>query len=279
MLIGDAFAGDNRIRAMGINITGITVVSMSAPILAGVLATGGTFRPFLMFLIGYPLALWASRMPPDSPTRAVDPPLRHLRAAVAVMRRSGRLLDFAGLLTATLAGVFVLHGLGLTVSPLFLDLEFGVPVETRGLIVGTFQLGVILVAARIGRIKARFGATRMLTWAFSLMSVGTAIAAAAPAPWAVALGLTVAGTGFGLFVPLAQAFASEVGGTLHRGLTVLTWVTVVRVAQVVGPPVGSFVTDGAGPRVAFTAAAAAMAGLALLWQPMRRALQTAAASP
>ena len=122
--------------------------------------------PFLMFLVGYPLALWASRMPSDPPTEAVAPPIRHVASAVRTMRRNDTLIDFAGLLTATLAAVFVLHGLGLTVSPLFLDLEFGVPVETRGLIVGTFQFGIILVAARISRIRARYGGNKTMTAAF-----------------------------------------------------------------------------------------------------------------
>ena len=272
VLVGDIFTGEARTRAMGINIMGITLMGVLSPTISGLLATGGTFRPFLFFLIGYPLALWASRMPADAPKDAAAPPLSHVRAAVATLRKSGRLTDFAGLLTATLAGVFVLHGLGLTATPLYLDETFGVSVRTRGFIVGTFQLGMVLVAARIGHIRASLGGRNTMTTAFGLMAIGTAVAAMAVSEWMVGGGLAIAGLGFGMFVPVAQSFAAEVGTDLYRGLTVLTWVTVVRTAQVIGPPTGSILADGPGPRFAFGMAAVGMAVLAVAWMPLRRLL-------
>lgn len=273
VLIGDVFSGEGLRRAMGINITGITLMGITAPTVAGFVAEGGTFRPFLMFVVGYPLALWASRMPQDRPTgREAPRPLAHMAAAARNLRRAGKLTDFAGLLGVTLASVFVLHGLGLTVSPLFLEETFDVPVRLRGLIVGGFQFGVILVAARIATITGRFGVRITMTGAFALMSLGTTIATLAPGAWAVGLGLTVTGVGFGLYVPNAQTFASEAGGDVYRGLTILTWVTVVRIAQVIGPPTGSLIADGPGPRVAFGLAAVGMAALAVAWVPARAAL-------
>lgn len=269
VLIGDAFEGRARTRAMGVNITGVTLMSMAGPIISGQLALGGTFRPFLIFLIGVPLLAWATRMPSDPRREAIAPPFGHLADAFRAMRQSGRLRDYVGLLGTTLVGVFILHGLGLTVSPLFLDLEFGVPVDVRGFIVAAFQFGTILVALQVGRILARIGGRKMITIAFSAMAAGSAVAALATAPWHVAVGLGLAGLGFGLFVPVAQSFASLVGTDQYRGLTVLMWVTVVRVAQVVGPQVGSRMTDGAGPRWAFGVAAGAMAVIAVGWIPLR----------
>ena len=274
VLVGDIFTGEARTRAMGINITGITLMGVLSPTVAGFLARGGTFRPFLIFLIGYPLALWASRMPADAPSDAAAPPLSHLRSAILTLRRAGKLTDFAGLLVVTAAGVFVLHGLGLTVTPLFLDEAFSVSVGVRGLIVGTFQLGVMFVAVRITRIRARLGGTVTMTTSFSLMVVGTMVSALAPNEWVVGAGLAVAGLGFGLYVPVVQSFAAEVGTDLYRGLTVLSWVTVVRLAQVIGPPVGSFLADGPGPRIAFALASAGMAFLAIGWLPTRRLLNS-----
>lgn len=270
VLIGDAFEGRARTKAMGVNITGVTLMSMAGPIISGQLALGGTFRPFLIFVIGVPLLVWATRMPSDPRREAIAPPFGHLAQAFRVMRDSGRLRDYLGLLGATLVGVFILHGLGLTVSPLFLDLEFGVPVDVRGLIVAAFQFGTILVALQVGRILARIGGRKMITMAFVAMACGSGVAALATAPWHVAVGLGFAGLGFGLFIPVAQSFASLVGTDQYRGLTVLIWVTVVRVAQVVGPQVGSRMTDGAGPRWAFGLAAAAMGLIAIGWIPIRR---------
>ena len=86
VLIGDTFEGRARTRAMGINITGVTIVAMAGPIVSGLLAGGGTFRSFLIFTIGVPLFLWATRMPFDAPSAAVEPPLRHFSAAVSAMK-------------------------------------------------------------------------------------------------------------------------------------------------------------------------------------------------
>lgn len=272
VLIGDSFTGPARTRAMGINVTGLTVVSMTGPILAGQLAGDGVFRPFLIFAVGLPLAAWASRMPSDPPSQPIAAPLRHLATSISAMRTAGTLRDFLGLLGATLASVFVLHGLGLTVTPLYLDEIFGTPVQIRGLVVAAFQAGTVVAAMGVGALLRRFGTTRMLSGVFWLMALGAVVAGLAPTVWLVAAGLTLAGVGFGLFTPQAQSYASEVGGEQHRGLTVLLWVTVVRTAQFVGPPIGSVMADRTGPRSVFVAAGAAIAVLAAVWRPLRRVL-------
>lgn len=270
VLIGDQFRGADGAKAMGINATGLTLVNMAGPIVSGSLATGGAFRPFLIFGIGFPLALWASRMPPDKPPDAVMLPLAHARDAVATMRRNRTFVDFVGLLVATIAAVVLLHGLGLTTTPLFLDEEFGTGVALRGIVIATFQVGVIISAIRIGRLLGRFGARNVMTAAFTLMAAGSLVTAVAPAVWAVATGLAIAGLGFGMYVPLVQDYSAKAGTAAYRGVTVLTWVTVVRVAQVVGPPSSSALADSIGSRISFVGAAVTMALIASLWRPIRR---------
>jgi ACDE family multidrug resistance protein len=272
VLIGDSFTGSARTRAMGINVTGLTIVAMTGPIVAGQLAVGGAFRPFLIFAIGLPLAAWASRMPRDPPSQPIASPLRHLVTSVRTMRGAQALRDYVGLLVATLAAVFVLHGLGFTVTPLYADEVFGTPVQTRGFVVAAFQAGTVVAALGVGRLVERFGTARIFSGVFWLMALGAAIAGLAPTIWLVAAGLTLAGVGFGLFTPQAQSYAADVGGPQHRGLTVLLWVTVVRTAQFIGPPVGSVMADRTGPRSVFLAASAGIGVLAATWRPLRRVL-------
>jgi len=270
VLVGDLFEGVQRTRAMGYNLTFVTMVSMFGPAVSGFLAVDGIFRPFLIFAIGYPLALWATRMPTDKPSEPVEPPIRHGGDAVRTMRSAGTFADFIGVLIATLGAVIVLHGLGFTTTPLFLSEAFGSSVALRGVIVATFQVGVIVAALRIGWVRGRFGASWSMTLGFVLMSLGTGLAMVAPAPWFVALGLAVSGVGFGMFTPLAQDYSARAAGALYRGITVLTWVTVVRVAQVVGPPTGSFLSEAVSARLTFGLAAVGMAVLAGSWRPIRK---------
>jgi len=112
--------------------------------------------------------------------------------------------------------------------------------------------------------------------AFSLMAVGMAVTALAPRWWAVAVGLAISGIGFGLFVPQAQEKAATLNDPLFRGLTVLTWVTFVRFAQVVGPPAGSWSAENLGPRITFAIAGLVMLFAAVLWKPIRHYFSTRA---
>lgn len=275
VLVGDLFEGSERTKVMGWNLTGVTIMNMLGPIASGAIGATGVFRPFLIFLIGYPLALWASRMPSD-PTRQVEAPIRHLRSAVRKLRTEGQLIDFAGLLAATAATTVLLHGFGYTTAPLFLDSVFGVDSAGRGLIIAAFQVGSVAAAVQIGRIRGRRTGSQVVSMAFWSMALGAAITALAPGWWAVALGLGLGGVGFGLFVPLAQDRAATMGGTMYRGLTVLTWVTFVRIAQVVGPPTGSLTAQAFGPRFTFGLAAVAVTVGCLIWRPIRRRVSPAA---
>ncbi len=277
VMVSDLFEGPARTRAMGFNLTAVTSVAMLGPLASGFLANGGVFRPFLIFLVGVPLLMWASRLPSD-PTKDVESPLRHAGAAYVALRQGGQLGDFGGILFVTFAATVLQHGFGFTNTPLFLDSEFGVGPSGRGVIIATFQFGTVLAAFQIGRLRARAGGDRLVGTGFVLTAIGMAVAALAPGPWAVALGLGLTGVGFGLFVPLAQDRAATVGGNLFRGLTVLTWVTIVRSAQVVGPPTASFFNQAIGARPTFGIAAAVMAVAAVTWRRVRRAVRARSAA-
>lgn len=269
VLVGDLFEGTERTKVMGYNLTGVTIVNMLGPIASGAIGANGVFRPFLLFLIGYPLGLWASRMPSDPP-RQVESPIRHLKAAFRLLTNERQLRDFVGLLVATVATTVLLHGFGYTTAPLFLDSVFGVDSAGRGLVIAAFQMGSVAAAIQIGRIRARRTGSTIVATAFWCMGVGAAVTAAAPGWWAVAVGLGISGIGFGLFVPLAQDRAATMGGSVYRGITVLTWVTFVRVAQVIGPPLGSWTSESLGPRMTFGLAAVAVVAGSLSWRPIRR---------
>jgi MFS family permease len=268
VLVGDLFEGPARTRAMGYNLGGVTVVNMLGPIVSGILGQGGVFRPFLIFAVGYPLALWATRMPIE-PRRGVDSPLSHAGDAAASLRRGGHMVDYAGILIATVGVTVVMHGLGFTTVPLFLDGVFDIAASGRGLVIAFFQLGVVIAAVQIGRLRARHGGSRLVATAFASMALGMTVTALAPAWWVVPIGLAVAGLGFGLFVPQAQEKVATLNQPLYRGLTVLTWVTFVRLAQVIGPPAGSWSAETVGPRITFAIAAVVMFMAALFWKPIR----------
>jgi predicted MFS family arabinose efflux permease len=276
VLVGDLFEGPARTRAMGFNLSGTTLANMMGPIVSGIVGQGGVFRPFLLFLVGFPLALWITRMPVDPP-RLVESPLSHADEALGSLRRGGHLVDYVGVLVATVGVTVVMHGLGFTTVPLFLDGEFGIASAGRGFVIAAFQIGVVLAAIQIGRLRTRHRGSRLVGVAFGLMAVGMTVIALAPRWWVVPIGLALAGLGFGLFVPQAQDRAATLGGAVYRGLTVLTWVTFVRIAQVIGPPGGSWSAEAVGPRLTFAVSALVMFLAAGVWIPVRRLAKRRAA--
>ena len=173
-LVGDLFEGPERTRAVGYNLAGIQFMSMLGPIISGLIATGGTFRPFLLFGLGFPLALWATRLAIPRHAVTTRSPLRHVRDMVADMRASNTMTDYLGVLTASLLAVVVFHGVILTATPLFLESEFGVAVQGRGAILAFFQGGVVIAALVFSRVGSRLG-SRAVTLGFFLMALGLAL--------------------------------------------------------------------------------------------------------
>ena len=273
-LIGELFEDEkDRMRFLGMNLAFVFMVQMIMPAISGIIAAGGAFRPFLIYLAGVPIGLWALRLKVGRPKGAASSPLRHVRAAREDMHRRRTGVDMLGLVAVTGLGVLVNAGASMTAVPLFLNEVFGTGTAGRGLVVSAFQAGAIVTALGVLRfIKGRMS-SRMMTIGLWLMAIGLLVVFLAAFPVIVSLGLALAGAGFGLVVTLAQRDAIASASITYRGLVVLTWVAGVRVSQVIGPPAASLVTGLIGPRSSFLIIAAIVASAAVAWRPLRRWLK------
>ncbi len=273
-LIGELFEDEkDRMRFLGMNLAFVFMVQMIMPAISGIIAAGGAFRPFLIYLAGVPIGLWALRLKVGRPKGVASSPLRHVRAAREDMHRRRTGVDLLGLVAVTGLGVLVNAGASMTAVPLFLNEVFGTGTAGRGLVVSAFQAGAIVTALGVLRfIKGRMS-SRMMTIGLWLMAIGLLVVFLAAFPVIVSLGLALAGAGFGLVVTLAQRDAIASASITYRGLVVLTWVAGVRVSQVIGPPAASLVTGLIGPRSSFLIIAAIVASAAVTWRPLRRWLK------
>lgn len=270
VVIGDLFTGIERRWAMGINLAALTTVTTLAPVVGGVLAEGGAFRPFLVFVLAFPVFFWARRLPDSGVGPDSSPPLRHLAEALAHLRERGRLGDFLGVLPMSLVTLGVFLGLGLTVLPLYLQNEFGLGASQRGLVQAIVSAASSTASVMSGRVGARFSPSAVISWSFLLMVAGFLVVAVAPSLWVLPLGLVVLGIGSGSIFPLLQDYAASSGPARYRGVLVGTWVSANRVGQFVGPSSGTAVADAMGERTSYFLGAALMAAVALTWRPARR---------
>lgn len=269
-LIGELFEDEkDRMRFLGMNLACVFTAQMIMPTLSGVIATGGAFRPFLIYLAGVPIGLWALRLQVGRPKGAASSPLRHVSAARQDMQRRRTGVDLLGLMAVTGLGVMVNAGASMTAVPLFLNEAFGTGSAGRGLVVSAFQAGAIVTALGVLRvIKGRISG-QVMTAGLWLMALGLMVVFLARFPAIVSVGLALAGAGFGLVVTLAQRDAIASSSIAYRGLVVLTWVAGVRVSQVVAPPTASLVTGLIGPRSSFLMLAVIAAVAAVAWRPFR----------
>lgn len=270
VVIGDLFTGLERRWAMGLNLAALTATTTFAPVLGGFLAEGGAFRPFLVFVVAFPLFFWARKLPdPDRP-QGLAPPITHIRNALGHLKEKGTLTDFLGVLPMSLLTLGVFLGLGLTVLPLFLENEFGLSSSQRGLIQSMLSAASSTASVLSGRIGARFSPTQVLSTSFALMVVGFTVIGLAPSLVVLPIGLIVLGFGTGSIFPLLQDYSASIGPAQYRGALVGTWVSANRVGQALGPTGGGALADGIGERASYFVGAAVMTVVGLVWLPTRR---------
>lgn len=260
----------DRLQALGLNLALIYIAHMVIPITSGFLAADGVFRPFLLYLLGVPIGMWALRLKIGKPKATASSPFRHAREARQDMRRRRTGVDTLGLIGVSILAMAVLHGIAFTAIPLLLDEVFGTGSEVRGVVISAFQVGAIVTTLGVVRIFAGRMSGRMMSVGIWLMSVGLALVFVSGSLMLVALGMALSGAGFGLVYTLAQRDAIASVSLAYRGLVFLTLVTGVRIAQTVGPPAASLVTDVIGPRSAFLIAASITALAAMSWRSLRR---------
>lgn len=270
VLIGDLFTGVERRWAMGLNLAALTMTTTLAPIAGGFIAEGGAFRPFLVYVLAFPVFVMARRLPDPKDATKPSPPFRHLREAMQLLKKEGRRSDFLGVLPMSLITLGVFLGLGLTVLPLFLEREFGLGVSQRGLVAAILSGASSLASVFSGRIGLLLTPRQVLTSAFIFMVVGFTVIGLAPSLWILPLGLIVLGLATGSIFPLLQDYSASVGPAHYRGMLVGTWVSANRVGQFAGPAGGTALAESIGDRRAYFAGAAVMGVIAVTWMPLRR---------
>jgi MFS family permease len=269
VIIGDLFRGPDRRWALGVNSAGITITALIAPTVGGLLATGGAFRPFLLYALALPLVIPAALLPGRPPGEPPAPPLQHLRGMVADLRRSGRFVDFMGLLPFSMLAMLVIVGFAFTTTPLFLEDEFGLDALQRGVLQSVLSVGATVTAVGAGWMARRWTGGRILDLSLLSIALGFVVVGLSPNLWGVALGLIVLGLGVGAIFPVFQDSASSAGPTVYRGALVGTWISSIRLGQSIGPVVAAVMAVTIGARPSYLIAAGAVGLLIMAWRPLR----------
>ncbi len=258
-LLSDAFEGPERAAALGVNAAAISVGAAVYPLLGGALGAAGWRRPFYLYAVGLPVALWAT-------VRLADPPAATDReSGFSYIRNSVRALPrraTGAVFGAAFAAYVLLFGALFTAVPFLLGRSFDLPAVTIGLVLSVSALSTAAVALSNGRLAARFPPSRLVALGFCAYGVGLLAVWAAPGPAVVAVGALVVGAGQGTVLPSIDGLLSTLAPPRYRAGVFGLRTSVIASGATVGPVVfavaGSRV--GYGPALLTAGVTALLAG-------------------
>jgi ACDE family multidrug resistance protein len=260
VILGDHWEGAERARLIGYNAAVLAVSLAVFPAVGGALTQLGgwrwSFAPYAFALVTA-LAVW--RLLPAQPRGEPQTVGEQVRGALAVVRRPVVLgvVAFGFVLFALIFGLF------LTVLPILLAEDFDLDAGYRGLVLAVPATTSTIAALLLGRLRGRFGLSRLFLAANLLFVVGFATIGLAPTLGLVLLGALVYGFGEGLAIPSLQDAVVGRATEATRAAVVSVWVGAARAGQTVGPLLAGVALAGVGPSATFVIGAAVSGALFL----------------
>jgi MFS family permease len=259
--ITDLYSGRRRTTAMGYNQSVLSLGAAAFTALGGVIAGLGWRYPFMLPLLGLPVAGLVARVlkaPEAAPgaTRLSD----YLAGARRSVTRPPILLSYV----LTVAGLMVVWGAYFTYFPIRMGIELGQPPAMIGLVMTAMTLASALSSAGVGRLSASLSSRSLLALAFGLYAAALAAIPWLDKPWQLAFPVAAIGLAQGFFIPAVQTLLGRHATPENRGLVMAFYGSAIRAGQTLGPLAGGLAFPWVGVGGVFTAGAAAALLLAAL---------------
>jgi MFS family permease len=237
-MVGDCFAPEERPHWMGLYEAGAMLGGVATLFLAGLLGDLGWRQPFLLYLLGVPLALLAwFGAKTSKPSR--NPAAHATRSDISTPMRTPWGLVLLGVLIGIITYVptiyipFHLNALGLRQPSAI----------ARVIIVGVLVSSVL--ATQFGRLRRRLSATGAFCCSFAAMAAGLGLIALASSYSYAILGMFVMGLGLAWLPSNLMACAVEAVDESRRGRSV----GLVRAAHALAPALGVTAAQGLSSHV------------------------------
>ncbi|WP_458204429.1 MFS transporter [Haladaptatus sp. NG-SE-30] len=212
-LIGDTFEGTQRNTVLGLNNAVLSAGAATFPIVGGVLATMAWNVPYLVYLAGLPLGLYAVKHLEEPSHERDSQGIAYLRRAVSVL--SG--VDALVLYGAACMTELLLFGAVITILPFLLEGNYGMSTMLIGLVLAVAEAASVIVSAKNGWFARYLSNYSLIATGFACYAVGLFGAWAAPSPVGITLSMVVFGTGLGLSMPAVDAAISDLVSSGLRG--------------------------------------------------------------
>ena len=247
-LIGDLYSGRDRIKAMGMNAAVLSTGTALYPALGGFLAAWSWRYPFLLPMLGVPVAMfafWTLKEPPGRASAAGGG--QYLGNLFCALRQPRTLVFFWSMLTAFI----IIYGVGLTLLPLFMKNAFSAGPGKIGIFLMTMSLGSITAAWNLRRLADRCGEQALVTGGFVLYVLICMIFPFLQHLSALAAACAAIGFAHGVTIPTVMGMMTESASDQTRALMMAVNGMFLRLGQTVGPVLVILLLASGGFHAAF----------------------------
>ncbi len=232
-LIGDLYSGQQRMAAMGLNASILSIGTASYPFIGGALGLLSWHYPFLLPLVAIPIgiaAMFSLRNPePESHERFGD----YLRGAWSYMKN----IKVAGLFAGGVLVFIILYGALMTYLALLLGGEpFHASSLVIGIIISASSVSTALISTQVGRLSRRFSEATLIKAGFTAYALGMALIPLMPSLWFFLVPAAIFGIGQGINMPVIMTMVAGLAPMQYRAAFMSINATMLRLGQTVGPP-------------------------------------------
>jgi ACDE family multidrug resistance protein len=230
-LIGDLYSGHERVVAFGYNTAVISTAAAGYPLIGGALVLFGWQYPFVLALLGLPVALLVVTVldnPAPSRTESLGLYFRNLAAAI-------RRVEIGALFVGSLAAFILIYGTLIAFLPFLIERSLGASAVDYGVVMAANAIGSVGGSIALGPLGRRYPHRRIALSTLVVLALTTAALPFAPTLWVMIAISVVLGVTIGVFLTLVQSLLAERAPVEQRGAVLALNGMMIRAGQTFGP--------------------------------------------
>lgn len=249
-LIGDVFDGIQRNAVLGVNVAVLSIGAAAYPLLGGALVELAWYAPFLAYLAGVPLALFAVWVLDEPVVERETLGIGYIRGALSSLSGRGAI----GFYISTFVAEAIFFGAVFTALPFYLTETFVVVPVVIGAVLTIAEGASAVVASQNGRLAGRFSNARLIAIGFVGFGAGIVGTWLAPSLVLVGLSAVLYGIGPGLILPSVDAGISGLTPARYRAGALSLRNSTTFLGRATGPVLFASVATVTGYRTLLLAA-------------------------
>jgi len=231
-IIGDLYAGRARVEAIGYNASAQNLTTLSTPLLAGAVALLGWNYPFLLPLVGFPVAYFVA-FHLRNPEPAVVRQTIGEYLGTAFRSITGRRM--AGLMIGSFVSVIIAFGVLMVYLALLMEERFGADPLTIGVIVASSSIIATAVSTQLGRVAQHLTYRQIIVWGTIVSGVGVALNPYMSSLWLLLVPALIKGIAQGVLHPATFMQILEEAPMANRAGVMAFNAMIQRLGQTVAP--------------------------------------------